>query len=280
MPVRAGCGRSKACSAASVTVIDLSVPATVKRPPSYSRSSSAHLELVRGDLARLGDHLLGRVVERDAADGERCGSRTCPCRAASWSCRRGAPRRPRCGTPSRSATICENVVTCPCPCGDVPMSTWTVPVGRQRIVAASQPPARVEDGAEDPRRREAAHLDVGREADAELLRVAAARAARPAPRGAPRSRAISSARSSAASKSPESIVEPGGDRVRELRDEVLAPELDRVHVQLAGERVHRPLDQRTSPRAGPRRGRRRSACVFVKTPTTRASSPRRRSGPP
>ena len=37
--------------------------------------------------------------------------------------------------------------------------------------------------------------------------------------------------------------EPGGDRRRELRDEVLPAQLDRVHVELARERVDRPLDR-------------------------------------
>ena len=45
------------------------------------------------------------------------------------------------GTPNRSATSCENVVTWPCPCGEVPTIACTVPVGRKRIVDASQPPA-------------------------------------------------------------------------------------------------------------------------------------------
>ena len=44
-------------------------------------------------------------------------------------------------TPRPSATICDHVVSCPWPCGDVPVATTTLPVGRQRIVAASQPPA-------------------------------------------------------------------------------------------------------------------------------------------
>ncbi len=43
--------------------------------------------------------------------------------------------------PSWSATICDQAVSCPCPCGEVPVTTWNVPVGRQRIVAVSQPPA-------------------------------------------------------------------------------------------------------------------------------------------
>jgi hypothetical protein len=44
-------------------------------------------------------------------------------------------------TPSPSATICAHVVSCPCPWGDVPVFTRTLPVGRHSIVAPSQPPA-------------------------------------------------------------------------------------------------------------------------------------------
>src|SRR4249919_2461462 len=55
--------------------------------------------------------------------------------------------------PSWSATICDQAVSWLCPWGDVPVTTWNVPVGRQRIVAVSQPPAayrmapRIRDGA-------------------------------------------------------------------------------------------------------------------------------------
>ena len=56
-------------------------------------------------------------------------------------------------TPSWSATIWENVVTCPWPWGVTPISTRTVPVGSISMVAASHPPAtylsawRTRDGA-------------------------------------------------------------------------------------------------------------------------------------
>jgi hypothetical protein len=43
--------------------------------------------------------------------------------------------------PSRSATIWAQAVSWLWPCGDVPVITCTEPVGRQRIVAWSQPPA-------------------------------------------------------------------------------------------------------------------------------------------
>ena len=45
------------------------------------------------------------------------------------------------GTPSASATIWLHAVTWPCPCGVVPVTTSTLPVGSIRIEAASQPPA-------------------------------------------------------------------------------------------------------------------------------------------
>ena len=45
------------------------------------------------------------------------------------------------GTPSRSATICDHTVSWPCPCGEVPVITSTLPVGSMRIDAVSQPPA-------------------------------------------------------------------------------------------------------------------------------------------
>ena len=43
--------------------------------------------------------------------------------------------------PSWSATICAQAVSWLCPCGDVPVITWTEPVGQDRIVACSHPPA-------------------------------------------------------------------------------------------------------------------------------------------
>ena len=46
-------------------------------------------------------------------------------------------------TPSSSAAICANVVSCPWPCGEEPVRTVTRPSGSTRISALSQrPPAR------------------------------------------------------------------------------------------------------------------------------------------
>ncbi len=39
--------------------------------------------------------------------------------------------------PKRSATICAKPVSCPCPCGDAPVKTVTVPVGCTRTSADS-----------------------------------------------------------------------------------------------------------------------------------------------
>ena len=44
-------------------------------------------------------------------------------------------------TPSWSATIWLHAVSCPWPCGLVPVMTSTLPVGSIRIAACSQPPA-------------------------------------------------------------------------------------------------------------------------------------------
>ena len=45
------------------------------------------------------------------------------------------------GTPSWSATIWLNPVSWPCPCGEMPVITSTLPVASIRMPAASQPPA-------------------------------------------------------------------------------------------------------------------------------------------
>ena len=43
-------------------------------------------------------------------------------------------------TPISLATSCANVVSSPCPCGDAPMKTCTLPVGWTRTMALSQSP--------------------------------------------------------------------------------------------------------------------------------------------
>src|SRR5205085_9795274 len=95
---------------------------------------------------------------------------------------------------------------------------------------------------EDPRGRETAHLVVRREADPELLPVPALAAF-----GLLATQRV-------IVEQRERVVEGGavvarvdrqarGDRRRELLDEVPASQLDRVEVELAGERIHRPLDR-------------------------------------
>ena len=121
------------------------------------------------------------------------------------------------------------------------MTTWNVPVGRQRIVAGLPAAGRVADRAEDARRCEAAHLVVGRESDADLLRVAALA-----------SRFLVGL--DLVEIEPfEQLVERGvvvaavdrqarGEGGRELGDEVPAPQLDPVDPELLREQVHRPLE--------------------------------------
>ena len=100
----------------------------------------------------------------------------------------------------------------------------------------------IADRAEDARRREAAHLVVRREADADLLRVAARAARRPGPF------LIASRSSSSSGRVERRVVVARVDRqarrhrVRELLDEVLAAKLDRIHPELGRQSVHRPLE--------------------------------------
>ena len=216
------------------------------------------LELVRGDLARLLDDPLGRVVERDAADGERARSigihaerrdrrvavqhldlvrRAAEAirddlrerRLVSLAVRRGADERLH-GSGREAAN-------------------------RRRVPAARAVP----DRAEDPRGCEPAHLVVGREADPELLHVAAGTPLRLL---AAQRIVVQYLERAVEIRSVVAGVdrEAGGDRRGELLDEVAPPQLDRVDVEPARERVHRPLDRERGLGAagaavGVRRGR-------------------------
>ena len=121
------------------------------------------------------------------------------------------------------------------------MTTWNVPVGqaadRRRLPAAGG----VANRAEDARRCEAAHLVVGREADADLLHVA------------PVAARLLLRLELVEAEVLEELVErgvvvavvdrqPRGERGRELRDEVLAPQLEPVDPELEREQVHRALE--------------------------------------
>src|SRR5215208_3209366 len=131
------------------------------------------------------------------------------CTAVS-PCRTSISSKP---APRRSATICENVVTCPWPCGDVPISACTLPVGSTRIVAASQPPAPY---LRAPLRLVAPHALVVEHRERLVERgVVVAGVDRQA----------------------------GCDRRGELVDEVQPADLDRVLPHLARERVDRTLDR-------------------------------------
>ena len=109
---------------------------------------------------------------------------------------------------------------------------------RGRLPAAGD----VLERAEDARRGEAAHLDVGREADAELLRVAALAPLRLL---APEALVVEHLERAVERRVVVARVdlEPGRERRRELGDEVLPAELDGIHLELPRERVDGPLDR-------------------------------------
>ena len=128
-----------------------------------------------------------RRRERHAADRRATASRRCPC---PWArCGVAVEHRDVLdGTPSGSAAIWLHAVSWPCPCGDVPVTTSTLPVGSTRTDGVLPAAGDVRQRAQHPRRRQAAHLGEGRDADAELDGVARRRGVRPARRAARRSR--------------------------------------------------------------------------------------------
>ena len=76
------------------------------------------------------------------------------------------------GMPSRSDTSCAKVVSWPWPWLCEPVRTSTEPVGLTRTSADSHKPDAGAERADRLRRRDAAGLDIGREADAAQLAVA------------------------------------------------------------------------------------------------------------
>ena len=96
-------------------------PSRVNAPSANSRSSSADLELVGRDRARLVDHLLAsRCRCADAADGQRPRAVGVHARAGEIAVSPCSTSTSSTSTPSSSATICDHVVSCPWPCGEVP----------------------------------------------------------------------------------------------------------------------------------------------------------------
>src|SRR5579859_43419 len=146
LPSRSGStpgGRScaaKTASAQSASVLPLSgVPRTRNFPSANSRSVTSH----SSRCAAIGlvfsttrwhactTAAAPTATDRDPYVSQPCGAvRVSPCSTSTSSK----------ATPSWSATIWLHEVSCPCPCGLVPVTTSTLPVGRTRTVAASQPP--------------------------------------------------------------------------------------------------------------------------------------------
>ena len=254
-------GRScavQAESAISFSVIE-SVRADEAAVRTYSTCRLVDAEPVRGDRLRLLDDL-ARPRSRGRRRRPRgCGCRRCPSRAATTDV---SP----CSTSISSTLVAE-------PVGDDLRPRRLVPLavrrragqrlhrpGREAADRRRVPAARaVADRAEDLRRREPAHLDVRREADAEPLRVAALARRSAARAASPRSRRMLERAVERRVVVARVDRQPGGDRRRELADEVQPPQLDRIHARACA-RARRPhARSRTSPPAAPRRGTHRSA---------------------
>ena len=215
------------------------------------------LELVRDDAPGLLDHLLGGVPERDAADRQAAA----PVRVeAELHRRRVAVDHldlvDRDAQPLGGDLREGRHVALPVRGGaDEDLHA----PGRQAADRGGVPAAgRVEDRAEDPGGREAAHLGVGREPDAELLGVPAL-----PPLGLLAAEGLVVDHLERPVEGALEVagvdLEAGRKRLRELLDEALAPDLDRVHVELARQRVHAALDEVGRLRDARRRDRRRSA---------------------
>ena len=239
-------GRSWAVNASNAIAASGSalsgVPLTVKLPAVKSRSSCGGLQLVRGDLPGLVDDSVAGHVDRDATDGERARAVGVEAERADGGVgvedvdvlRRhaelvGHDHRPR-GLVALAVGRCAG--------DDLDL------VGRQHPHGGRLPAAGpVVEGGEDARRREAAHLEVAREADAQplgraghvlgLLLGADLLVIGEFGRLLGRGEVVAGVVDQAAE---------GG--VRELLglDEVALAQLHRVDADLRGQRVHGPLD--------------------------------------
>ena len=89
----------------------------------------------------LADNLLKRQVYGRAADRcvatAKCSNAMLNLAVSPWTTTMSSM-----GMPSASAAIWENVVSAPCPWGDVPVMTATLPVASTLTVALSHPPGR------------------------------------------------------------------------------------------------------------------------------------------
>ena len=102
-----------------------------------------------------------------------CGCRRCPSPSASCRCRRAITFMSSTSTPSSSATICAKVVSSPWPCGLRADEDVTCPTGGSPHDGAVLEAAAEADRAGHLRGTEAADLDVGGDADAEVAALAA-----------------------------------------------------------------------------------------------------------
>ena len=157
-----------------------------------------HLELMRDDRARLRHDLLAGVMERDPADRERAAAV-----GVHAELRDGSVAVQHLDVVDADAELVgddlrkRRLVALAVRRGarDDLHRAERLEADRRRVPAAD----RVADGTEDARRREAAHLVVGREADADLLHVAARPSRLPARLGYASRSSSSSSLSSVAS---------------------------------------------------------------------------------
>ena len=128
MPSGSRDGSSAAAASSAHVIARSGAPATSNRPSSGSeRSASSTSSRCDGERAGLRDdglRLLGRPRSRRPAASA---TRTCPRRAARPAVSEWTTRTVSNGTPRTAEAICANAVSCPCPCGDTPVSTVTVP---------------------------------------------------------------------------------------------------------------------------------------------------------
>src|SRR5215475_14852253 len=128
-----------ALSETSPQAADLSVPATVNLPSLNTMSPSAASSMCAATFFALASILSSALTIADiptAPEREpyvpmpNCTLSVSPCTTETFSN----------GMPRRSETSCAKVVSCPCPCAWLPVSTSTEPVGLTRTSADSHKP--------------------------------------------------------------------------------------------------------------------------------------------
>ena len=143
-------------------------PLHAERPvPRNSRSSSATSSSCAASVRALS--LIFCSATRSAAPRSRSSaSRTCPSPGVRSTCRRGRPRRRQDARRARRRRSATRPVSWPCPCGEVPILSVTLPEGLASDLCRL--PAAGHCGLhQDVRGCQAGHLDVAGQSDPDLL---------------------------------------------------------------------------------------------------------------